>query len=231
MGRVLQRRALLVSPTGPISAALRRGGKALRIAPGGRGSGAQVGQLRPRLPRIGFVLPRGAPPVALPEPGRAASRHHANDRHRDDDDEQRQRDAGRWIAGVERIERHRHQMTIGDREDDKDQAQRNQHQRREEFSHDHLSRYWRQYQLYAPASGAPPSRFRRSRISLPVLKNGTLFWSTGTCAPVRGLRPARAGRCFTEKAPKPRSSTRSPRAKAATISSRIAFTMFSTSRW
>jgi hypothetical protein len=28
---------------------------------------------------------------------------------------------------------------------------------------------------YAPASGAPLSRFRRSRISLPVLKNGTLF--------------------------------------------------------
>jgi len=48
---------------------------------------------------------------------------------------------------------------------------------------------------------------------------------------IRGLRPARAGRCLTEKAPKPRSSTRSPRASAATISSRIAFTMFSTSRW
>ena len=44
-------------------------------------------------------------------------------------------------------------------------------------------------------------------------------------------RPARAGRCLTENAPKPRSSTRSPRANAATISSRIAFTMFSTSRW
>src|SRR3981189_3333891 len=59
---------------------------------------------------------------------------------------------------------------------------------------------------YAPASGDPLSRFRRSRISLPVLKNGTLFWSTGTCAPVRGLRPARAGRCFTENAPKTRNS-------------------------
>ena len=29
--------------------------------------------------------------------------------------------------------------------------------------------------FYAPASGAPSSRFSRSRISLPVLKNGTLF--------------------------------------------------------
>ena len=95
MGRVLQRRALLVSPTGPISATLRRDGKALRIAPTGRSSGVQIGQLRPRLPRIGLVLPRGAPPMALPEPGRASARHHTNYRHRDDDDKQRQRYSGR----------------------------------------------------------------------------------------------------------------------------------------
>src|SRR5215831_4600687 len=74
-------------------------------------------------------------------------------------------------------------------------------------------------------------RLRRSRISLPVLKNGTDFWSTATCAPVLGLRPARARRFLTEKAPKPRNSTRSPRASAATISPRIALTIFSTSRW
>ena len=49
--------------------------------------------------------------------------------------------------------------------------------------------------------------------------------------PVRGLRPVRAGRCLTEKAPKPRNSTRSPLAMAAVISPRIALTMFSTSRW
>src|ERR1700704_1600979 len=77
---------------------------------------------------------------------------------------------------------------------------------------------------------APSDRLRRSRISLPVLKKGTYFWSTETSAPVRGLRPVRAGRFFTEKAPKPRSSTRSPRAMAAMISPRIAFTIFSTSR-
>src|SRR6266545_623626 len=76
----------------------------------------------------------------------------------------------------------------------------------------------------------PDGRLRRSRISLPGLKNGTDFFSTETWAPVRGLRPVRAGRFFTEKAPKPRSSTRSPRAIAATISLRIALTMFSTSR-
>ena len=45
---------------------------------------------------------------------------------------------------------------------------------------------------------------------MPVLKNGTDFCSTETWAPVRGLRPVRAGRCLTEKAPKPRNSTRSP---------------------
>ena len=37
-------------------------------------------------------------------------------------------DRERWIAGIERIERHRHQMPIGDRKHDEDQAQRNQHQ-------------------------------------------------------------------------------------------------------
>ena len=73
--------------------------------------------------------------------------------------------------------------------------------------------------------------FRRWRISLPVLKNGTDFFCTDTCAPVRGLRPVRAGRVLIEKAPKPRSSTRSPRAIAAMTSSRMALTMFSTSRW
>src|SRR5450631_159631 len=51
-GRVLQRRALLVSPAGPISGALDQRRKALRIAARGQGGGALVGQLRPRLPGI-----------------------------------------------------------------------------------------------------------------------------------------------------------------------------------
>src|SRR6476661_6001668 len=72
--------------------------------------------------------------------------------------------------------------------------------------------------------------FNRSRISLPVLKNGTDFCATETWAPVRGLRPVRAGRFFTENAPKPRSSTRSPRDMAPVTSPRMALTMFSTSR-
>jgi hypothetical protein len=48
----------------------------------------------------------------------------------------------------------------------------------------------------------------RWRISLPVLKTGTTFSVMETDSPVRGLRPVRASRFFTENAPKPRSSTR-----------------------
>ena len=90
-GRVLQRRALLVSPGGPVRAALRRAGRRCGSPREAGAGGPQIGQLRPGLPRIGLVPARGAPPVALPEPGRDAARQHAQDRHRDDDDEQRQR--------------------------------------------------------------------------------------------------------------------------------------------
>ena len=46
------------------------------------------------------------------------------------------------------------------------------------------------------------------------------FSATETLSPVRGLRPTRASRRLTENAPKPRNSTRSPRASAAAISSK-----------
>jgi hypothetical protein len=70
--------------------------------------------------------------------------------------------------------------------------------------------------------------FRRSRKSLPVLKNGTYFPVTETVVPVRGLRPTRAGRFLTETAPKPRSSTRSPRDSASVIWRRMTLTICST---
>src|ERR1700722_6978882 len=60
----------------------------------------------------------------------------------------------------------------------------------------------------------PPGQvavLRRSRSCLPVLKNGMCFSLTETLSPVRGLRPTRASRRFTENAPKPRSSPRPPR--------------------
>ena len=47
--------------------------------------------------------------------------------------------------------------------------------------------------------GFIPPRLSRSRNSLPVLKNGRAFSSTGTGSPVRGLRPRRALRRFTVK--------------------------------
>src|SRR5690606_37608556 len=75
-----------------------------------------------------------------------------------------------------------------------------------------------------PACRHEAGRLRRSRSSLPVLKNGTNFSSTGTGAPVLGLRPSRGARYFTVNAPKPLSSTRSPRARALTISSKMTLT-------
>ena len=71
----------------------------------------------------------------------------------------------------------------------------------------------------------------RRRISLPALKDGFVFSSTWTVSWVRGLRPMRAGRCFTVKAPNPRSSTRSPRARAAVIWSKIVATISLSVRW
>ena len=77
--------------------------------------------------------------------------------------------------------------------------------------------------------GFIPPRLSRSRNSLPVLKNGRAFSSTGTGSPVRGLRPMRALRRFTVKVPKPRSSTRSPRTSASVIRSNTVATISSTS--
>src|SRR5262249_9771592 len=82
---------------------------------------------------------------------------------------------------------------------------------------------------WSPRS-AMPQALRRSRRSLPVLKKGTNFSATDTLAPVRGLRPCRGARCLTVKAPKPLSSTLSPRASASTISLKTTLTIRSMSR-
>src|SRR6516165_10051900 len=89
--------------------------------------------------------------------------------------------------------------------------------------------------LLAPTSAVDQSdgtvsRLSRARISFPVLKAGIALFESWTATPVRGLRPVRAARILAEKAPNPRSSTRSPRRKASTISSNIALTTFSISR-
>ena len=76
-----------------------------------------------------------------------------------------------------------------------------------------MARGWKTAsRILATLSGVPP--FSRSRNSLPVRKNGARFSPTETGSPVRGLRPMRDGRTLTEKAPKPRNSTRWPSASA-----------------
>ena len=62
----------------------------------------------------------------------------------------------------------------------------------------------------------------RWRIIDPVLKVGMAFWPTEMASPVRGLRAARASRLLTANTPKSRSSTRSPRASAAVMVSKMA---------
>ena len=129
VGRVLQRRALLVSPAGPIEAALRREpeGAADRTARMPRG--ARRSASCARACRASASCWRAArrqcrcrnqvaePPATTPAIATAMMTTNS----------------GRVTAidgsvGIERIERHRHQMPVGDREDDEDQAQRNQHQ-------------------------------------------------------------------------------------------------------
>jgi len=73
-------------------------------------------------------------------------------------------------------------------------------------------------------------RLSRSLISFPILKWGCVLFGTGTSAPVRGLRPVWALWTLRENVPKPRSSTRLPRASEAIISSNMASTIFSASR-
>src|SRR2546423_10004716 len=72
-GRVLQRRALLVSPGGPVNTALRK----RRIALLAGRLGAQIGQLGPHLAGLGLMLASGAAPAPLPEPGRHAAGENA----------------------------------------------------------------------------------------------------------------------------------------------------------
>src|SRR5260370_10814855 len=178
-----------------------------------------------------FSRESGADPttLALFEPSRDAADNHAHDENHKSHKIERNRHGKVRIGRIERVEGHRDRLVIGDRQRDQRGESRDHEDYLQEpadhrlYAHDHLADHL--------AGTSICGRFRRSRISLPVLKNGTDFWSTATCAPVLGLRPARARRFLTEKAPKPRNSTRSPRASAATISPRMALTIFSTSRW
>jgi len=63
-------------------------------------------------------------------------------------------------------------------------------------------------------------------ISFDALNRGSIRSDKLTAAPVLGLRPGLASRTVIVKEPKPRSSTRSRRAKPETKQSKIALTIF-----
>ncbi len=69
---------------------------------------------------------------------------------------------------IERIERNRHDLAVGDREGDEDDAERHEDKRRNDLAEQTSGR--------SQCAGQPAlGRLSRSRISLPVLKNGTHF--------------------------------------------------------
>jgi hypothetical protein len=70
-------------------------------------------------------------------------------------------------------------------------------------------------------SGSVGAAINFFAISFDTLNLATFFAGTRTASPVIGFRPMRALRVWTEKVPNPRSSTRSPRLKAAAIECRI----------
>src|SRR5690606_22639481 len=176
-------------------------------------------------------MPFAAAVASLGKPGGDAAEQHAHQQHDIKDNEKRHTIAGcsSIDRGHEGIDIDRDELAIGKRKGDEQRAKRHQNQPADDFvDHAYSSG------ALAPLTFSPAQEedlFSRSRISLPALNCGTYFSPTSTCSPVRGLRPTRAGRFLTEKAPKPRNSTRSPRAMASPISSRIALTMFSMSRW
>jgi hypothetical protein len=75
---------------------------------------------------------------------------------------------------------------------------------------------------------ALPASTRRRR-SLPALKKAVDVSRTETSSPVLGSRPTYASRRLTVNTPKPRSSTRSPRASMDAISLKMVATAVSTS--
>ena len=86
------------------------------------GLAAQIGQLAPHLAGLSLALARGAAEAPLPEPGRHAASQHAEHGDRNDHHEQRQGHRDRRRDRIEGVERNRHQMAIGDREDDEEVA-------------------------------------------------------------------------------------------------------------
>lgn len=204
----------------------------------GRGSLLTVGLV---VPANGFLrLDTGAFAMfALSEPGgRRPQQHTKNDRQKQENEKWRG-EGQNAVFRSEGVERQRHGLTIGDTQDDEDDRQRKQDDEVDDFFD------IRKYSIAARKAGSVSVARRQERSIvlfvthsgvqaftqfLTRLEEGHPFSSTKTDSPVRGFRPERDGRFFTENAPKPRSSTRFPAARASVISSSTALTMFSTSR-
>ena len=190
-GRVLQRRALLVSPTGPIERRPASVQEAAAVRPRGRRIGAQIGQLRPRLhghrPRAGArhaasgAAGTRSPSRPPPRPMIATAMMTTNSGSVTATDGSVELNGSndtvtRWRlataktmkirpSGISTRAVRNFRMTISRVDGGRRACSADGCERCDRYAGN----------AYAPASGAPPSRFSRSRISLPVLKNGTLF--------------------------------------------------------
>src|SRR5580704_2711076 len=142
---------------------------------------AERSELAAQLADVALEAPRGTPQIAVPQPRCRAADQHADNQQPDDKNEQRQVERGRRMLRAERVERHRDHLPVGHGEGDDDDGERYEDDGRNELAEHAAGR--------SRFAGQPAlERLSRSRISLPVLKNGTHFWSTATWAPVRGLR-------------------------------------------
>ena len=99
-------------------------------------------------------------------------------------------------------------------------------------------RAFRDRQVSSPPASARICRGRQarserqltvSRSPFPALNNGTFEAAIAMLSPVRGFRPCRAGRSFTEKVPNPATLTVSPLARASLMDPSTALTAVSAS--
>src|SRR5262249_59159277 len=117
--------------------------------------------------------PRGGPAhLGLPQPGRCPAYKNPDHQQHDDERKQWQRQGSRRALRTEWVEQYGDDLAIGDRESDDDDCKRHQNECRDDLA---------EAADRSPAVGQTwPGRLSRSRISLPVLKNGTHFLSTAT---------------------------------------------------
>ena len=176
--------------------------------------GRAAGRLRPRLRTKRFLLAaqnfdlalgvaQGLAVAPLAQPDGETAQQNAERGRADQDQKQRQDDLRRGnVAIVERIERDRDGLAIGQREDEQESRPAAQGPGISENCAclaSHSGSEGCCLLRGRAASGQARDQeaswsFSRSRNSFPVLKKGTNFSATSTWSPVRGFRPTRASR-------------------------------------